>query len=295
MSKLLAYLGLFISVTIWSASFVAIEICLAYMSPLEVNVVRFALGSLILWGIYLLRGNKMAFEKKDQFKIAMAGVFGTAGYYHLAKLSMTLISPSMMNIATGAIPMITLIIAMLFFGKRTRFRNIFFIAMSFVGIIILTNPFTTEVSGSTMGIGLAIAGNVCWVIYTLVNEPLVAKYDKLNLLTLQMSYGAVALISIYWYQVATDQVLLLDTAAVLLKDDVIVYLGFITVFASIIAYHFYNYALEKVGVTLSALFINVIPVTSLIISVASGTGVLTFNKIVGCTLVVLAVYLIEDI
>ncbi len=65
--------------------------------------------------------------------------------------------------------------------------------------------------------------------------------------------------------------------------------------STVVAYFLYNYALQKVGVTLSALFINVIPVATLLISVAVGHEALSFSKSIGCLLVVVAVYMIEDI
>lgn len=295
MKKLLAYLGLFAAVTIWSISFVSIDICLDYISAMEVNIIRFFLASLFLWVVYLLRGVKMAFDRKDHFRIAVAGIFGTTGYYFFENISLEYISPATVSIVTGAIPIMTLIVAMLFMGKKTRFRNIFFIMISFVGIIVLTNPEPGQVDSSTFGIGLVFMANLCWVIYTLVNEPLNHKYDKLNLLTIQIFYGAIVYGIIYSFQVAEGNAGMLNLNEVLSNGELVYQLIFLAIMSSCVAYFLYNYALQKVGVTLSALFINVIPVATLLISIAIGHETFTFNKTIGCLLVVVAVYMIDDI
>lgn len=295
MKKFSGYMSLFIAVSIWSVTFIAIDYCLDYMSPLEVNVLRFSLGALFLWFIQFGRRKRMAFEGKDQFKIAIAGIFGTAGYYYFANVSLAYISPAMVSITAGAIPIITLIVGMLFMGTRTRFRNIVMIFMSFAGIIIMTDPFMSGAEGNFAGIGLVMVGSVCWVIYTLMNEPFTIKYDKLSLLTIQMTYGAAVLVTIYCVQIVTDSTMVMELTVFTENPVVIFYVLFISLLSSVATYHLYNVALEQVGVTISALFINVIPVVALGVSVAAGLEELTLNKVIGCVLVVLAVYLIEDI
>ncbi len=126
--------------TIWSISFVSIDISLEYISAMEINIMRFIIAVVFLWLVHLIRDVKMNFDKKDHIRIAFSGIFGTAGYYFFENISLTYISPSVVSIVTGAIPIMTLIVAMLFLGKKTKFRNIFFIMLSFVGIAILTGP-----------------------------------------------------------------------------------------------------------------------------------------------------------
>lgn len=295
MKKLLAYIGLFVAVTIWSISFVSIDVCLLYINAMEVNIFRFFIAAIFLWIVYLVRGVRMQFKRKDQLRIFLAGVFGTAGYYFFENVSLNYISPATVSIITGAIPIMTLIVAMLFLGKKTKFRNIFFIILSFVGIVILTNPAADRMTTDIKGILLVVMANLCWVIYTLVNEPLNHEYDKLNLLTIQVFYGAVVYGLIYFYQIGSGIAEPVNLTQVMMNTELVFQLVFLAIMSSCVAYFLYNYALQKVGVTLTALFINVIPVATLLLSVAIGHETFTFNKIIGCLLVVVAVYMIEDI
>lgn len=138
--------------------------------------------------------------------------------------------------------------------------------------------------------------NLCWVIYTLINEPLNHKYDKLNLLTIQVFYGTVVFVVVYMIQILTGQVELINVGKIMANSELVFFqLIYLSIMSTVVAYFLYNYALQKVGVTLSALFINVIPVATLLISVAVGHEALSFSKSIGCLLVVVAVYMIEDI
>lgn len=295
MQKFVAYIGLVVAVVIWSISFVSIDICLEYITASEVNVIRFAIASSILVVVFLLRGKKMKFRKKDLPKILLSGVFGTAAYYYFENISLDYISPAMVSIVTGAIPVMTLAIAMLVMGKRTKFRNIFFIMVSFSGIIVLTNPFSSVVSSNLSGIGLVLCANLSWVIYTLINEKLNQEYDKLNLLTIQMFFGTITFFIIYLVEIRLGKAVIVDISKIITNGPLVMHLLFLGALSSIVAYYLYNNALHIVGVTVSALFINIIPVATLLFSVVMKQETLSFNKVIGCVMVVSAVYFIEDI
>jgi drug/metabolite transporter (DMT)-like permease len=295
MRKLLAYIGLIVAVTIWSLSFISIDLCLDYMTVNEVNILRFTFSTALLWTLYFLRRQKLNFKKWDIPRIAISGIFGTAAYYYFESIGLDYVSPSNVSIITAAIPMMTLVIAMLFMSKKTRFRNIFLIGISFVGIVILADPKSTEIQSNYIGIGIVLIANICWVIYTILNERLTHKYDLLNLLTLQVTFGTMTFYFLYGVQIQLGHVEFMDLTLIFDNGRLVMNLLFLSVLASVLAYHLYNYALRTVGVTLSALFINVIPVVTLLVSVSVGQETLSFSKIIGCLLVVLAVYLIEDV
>jgi drug/metabolite transporter (DMT)-like permease len=191
--------------------------------------------------------------------------------------------------------MMTLVVAMLFMGKKTRFRNIFLIGISFVGVVVLADPNSSEIQSNMRGISIILLANLCWVIYTLLNERLNHKYDLLNLLTVQVSFGAIAFYILYLTEIQLGYSTFMNLGVIFSDGPLLWNLFFLSVLSSVVAYYLYNYALQKVGVTLSALFINVIPVITLLLSVFIGGETLSFSKIIGCLCVVIAVYLIEDV
>jgi len=296
MSKALGYLGLTVAVLLWGISFISIDILLQVMTVGEINVIRFILSNGVLWLIHFARMKKMSFHRKDLPLVALAGILGTAGYYYFENLGLTYISPGMVSIVTGAIPIITLVVAMLFFGKKTPFKNIFLVFLSFGGIVVLMKPWGEAGMTNVSGVGVVMLANVFWALYTLFNEGLNRKYDKLQLLTLQYSFGMVAFLGFYFYGLSSHpERQMLDLSLVLGSEKMIGHLVFVCIFVSVGAYFFYNYALAHIGVMISALFINVVPVVTLIISVGIGYEPLTFNKIVGCLMVVVAIFFIDDI
>lgn len=296
MSKLVAYIGLGIAVLIWGISFISIDIVLHTLTVSELNIVRFTIVNMVLWIIQWIRPYKLKIQVKDMPLITLAGILGTAGYYYFENLSLTMISPGIVSVVTGAIPITTLVIAMLFFGKKTRFRNISFICLSFIGIIILMNPFSGGESSGAMGVSVVMLANVFWSLYTLFNEHLNRKYDKLQLLTVQYTAGMIAFYCFYLHELSEYPDLEPVKIATIVGDPTVFgHVIFICIFASIVAYFFYNYALAHLSVMISALFINVVPVVTLIVSVGFGYETLDFSKVMGCLFVVIAIFFIEDI
>lgn len=295
MSKLLAYIGLGIAVIIWGMSFVSVDILLEYLTPLETNVLRFTFSSLILWMMVLLRNKRMGFLHKDIPVIMIAGAFGTAGYYFFENIGLLYLSPATVSIINGTIPIITIVIAMLFMGKKTKFRNLFLIGLSFAGIWVLSGGTSQGLDGQGKGLFLVMMGNLLWVLYTLFNERLNRAYDKLNLLAVQMTCGTVVIIAIYLMDLAMNPTKSSLDPALVMSTQVLGQMIFLTIFGTVLTYYLYNHAIEVIGVTISALFINVIPVVTLVLSVATMRESFSFDKIMGGLMVVIAVFFIEDL
>ena len=297
MVNVTAFIGLVFAVLLWGISFISIDVALLHITVMELNIVRFMVAVVVLWIIQWIRPKAFWIEKKDMPKMILAGVSGTAGYYYFENLALTMISPGMTSIVTGAIPVTTIIIAILFFGKRTRFKNIFMVGLSFVGVLVLMNPFSLETSQAVIkGVWTVMLANVFWSFYSLMNEGYNKKYDKLQVLTFQYTAGFVALFSTYLYDLSVNpEKEILDLGRILGNDTLVGHLIFICVFVSIGAYFFYNFALDHLGVMITALFINVVPVITMIISVGLSIETWTFNKVTGCWLVVVDIFFIEDI
>lgn len=296
MSKTLSYVGLVLAVLLWGVSFISVAIILEQLSVSELNIVRFVLANGVLWLIQLIRPVKMSFRPKDLPLIILAGVLGTAGYYYFEHLGLVMVGADLVSLVSGSIPIITLVIAILLFKKKTKFKNIFLVLISFGGMALLIQPGLQTSSSDAIGIGLVMVANIFWVLYTLFNETLNKKYDILQLLTLQYTAGMTAFIGFYLYELSTNPTLkMLTLNRISEESNVLGHLIFVSIFVSVGAYFLYNYALAHLGVMISALFINVVPVVTLIVSIAVGLEVLTFNRVAGCLLVVIAIFFIDDI
>lgn len=296
MKKAIAFIGLTLAVLLWAVSFISLDIILKKFTVAELNIIRFLVVNLILWLVQALRNKKMTFDQRDLPMVFVAGVFGTAGYYYFENMGLNYCSPGIVGIVTGAIPMTTLVIAMLFFGKKTRFKNIFLVGLSFTGVLILMAPNQEAVGANPVGVGVVMVANVFWALYTLFNEGFNKKYDKLQLLTVQYTSGMVALFAFYLYELSKNPEMQILTMDRILEDSLIFgHILFVSVFVSILAYFFYNYALSHIGVMITALFINIIPVLTIVISASIQYETLTFTKVLGSLLVVIAVFFIDDI
>lgn len=296
MTKSLSYIGLSLAVLLWGISFISVAIILEHLSVSELNIVRLLLSTAMLWLVELLRPKKMAFKAKDLPIIFLSGLLGTAGYYYFTNIGSILLSPDVISLVSGGIPVITLVVAIILFRKKTNFKNIFLVLVSFCGMAVLMNPWAEHTITNGRGIGVVLVGNLFWSLYTLLNEPLDRKYDVLQLLTLQYTAGLVVFSGYYFYElIRNPKIEMLTFAKVAAHSNVLGHLIFVALFVSIGTYYLYNYALVHLGVMISALFINVVPVMTLLVSIALGFQVLTFHQVAGTLLVVIAIFFIDDL
>ena len=293
MKKTMAFLALSISVFLWGLNFVAIHQILTVLSPLETNVVRFSGAALLLWLVQLVRSEHQTIKRKDMPKLMLAGCIGTAAYYSCVNGALLYVTPGVAGIASGAIPVITVIVSMLFLGMKTKFRNVALIGLSFAGIWILGgyDPGSVSLKGMT----LIMIGNLMFVIYSLIHERLEPSYDGLKVLAWEVTFGAVIIWCVYLYQLSLDpSVPIIALNDLIQSPKVVGNMIFLSVFGTVLTYYLYNMAIKEIGATMTALFINVIPVVAIIASVISGVDVLTFESVVGGLMIVTAVFFLEE-
>ena len=294
--KVLTYMAIGLAIILWSLSFPLLDFLLEHMTVMELNVIRFIMVTFILWPIQWVRPKKMTFASGDFLLIFITGIFGTASYSWLVTLGLTSLSPSMVGLATGAIPVTTLILALLFFQKKTPFRNMFLVFLSFMGVIIIMSPWQQGQLIQGVGIWQVLLANVFWAFYILLNRQFCQKYDKLQLLTVQFSAGTAMVLVYYLYVLSGNpEIRLMNISEVLERSDVLATMLAVVLLVSIVGYLLFNHIVVEAGAIMSVLGINVIPVVMLMIGVSLGLEMLTFNKVVGSVLVVTAMFFIDDI
>ena len=102
----LALLALF-----WGSSFVWIAIALRGFSPVQIVLIRLALGALVLVAILYARGLRLPGERRVWLHLIVAAVFGNAIPYTLFAVGEQHVSSSVAGVLNATTPLWTLIIA----------------------------------------------------------------------------------------------------------------------------------------------------------------------------------------
>lgn len=266
-TQYVAVAALIVSMIIWSVSGIAIKHALAVLPPFTMIVMRFVPSVLVMLIIGLVRRKHSLFclqrlEWRDVPLFLIAGFCQPFLYYLLETYAYdALNSPTIAETLLSTSPLLSPIFAAVLLRERVTKYNILGILISTAGVFALTLAGSTNYSiGSYWGIPLAFAAVSAAVIDSIMMRKAPLKYSSLSFVFYTQVVSLCFFIPI-WFVKEGPQVF--DNAQWTLDNGQFVTalwcVGYLTVFASVIAFILFCYALRQIGVTQANAFNNIRP------------------------------------
>jgi drug/metabolite transporter (DMT)-like permease len=244
-----------ICVILWGFSFISIKVAIAELPPMSFGVLRFAIALVFL--VFIKRriapGEKL--RRRDLPLLAGAGLFGVTFYFFCENNGVALVTASEASITIGSIPVITLLAERI--GgtvRRIAMRRVLGAALSIAGVCFVAGTSFT-VSGNLLGYLYMGGAALCWVAYCFLTRPLFGRCSQIHIVFWQSAFGFLGFLP---FALAEHSRWAAPGLPVMLHT---VFLG---IFCSAIAYWLYAQSLQVLGVAISAIFINFIPVVTAI-------------------------------
>lgn len=267
MKKPLPIIALLVSMIIWSVSGIAIKHALAVLPPFTMIVMRFVPSVLLMLIIGLVRRKHSLFclqkmELKDLPLFLIAGFCQPFLYYLLETYAYdALNSPTIAETLLSTSPLLSPIFAAVLLRERVTKYNILGILISTAGVFALTLAGSTNYSiGSYWGIPLAFAAVSAAVIDSIMMRKAPLKYSSLSFVFYTQLVSLCFFIPIWFVK---EGLQVFDNAQWTLDNGQFVTalwcVGYLTVFASVIAFILFCYALRQIGVTQANAFNNIRP------------------------------------
>lgn len=286
--KLIPYAAITFVMIIWGLSFLSIKVAVNILAPMTLALIRFLIASAILLVILKLREPDSRPAKEDLPRLIVSGIVGITLYFFFENHGIKLTTASTASIIVAVIPMLMVISDRIFCGTRLSWIKGVGVVLSFAGVFLVVGG-----SGQFSLTSKYFAGNMymlgaaaAWVIYSLVTRPLVRRYSQLAITTYQTLFGTLAIIPMAAFDVNRWS---------LVDGPLIAHVLFLAVFCSALGYYTYVYAINQVGVDVAALFINLIPVVTVVSSYYFLGEKITPAQLLGGGLVIASVYLGEFI
>jgi drug/metabolite transporter (DMT)-like permease len=207
--------------------------------------------------------------------IVFQGVMGVAGFNSLIYLAMqttTAINAVLVNSCT---PVIIVLISWAMFKDRLSLRQYLGVAISLGGVVLIISR--GEISTLlelhfNRGDILVFIASISWALYSANLK----RYPKgLHPLAYQMGIvlvGLIILLPLYLLEIFAGRILVLSTGS-------IVTIVYVALFASVLAFIFWNRAVTMLGANIAGPFIHLMPVFSTILAVIFLGEKLTPNHI----------------
>jgi drug/metabolite transporter (DMT)-like permease len=280
-----ALIEISLCVFFWGISFVSIKTVLPVYPPMSLGMLRFAIALVFLYFFKRYSekrtGKPERLEKRDLPSLIAAGVSGVTLYFFFENNGVKRVSVSEASIITGAIPVITMAAEALFMRRTVQKRRWLGAAISVAGVSLVSGV-SLAVSGSYAGYLFMAAAVICWVLYSFVTPELFSRRSQIYVVFWQSVFGFAGFVPFAILEMPGWGV---PGIAVWLH---IIFLGLA---CSALGYCFYARSLETLGISVSALFINFIPVISIIAGIFVMGDTLTPPQWLGAGLVIAGVYM----
>ena len=252
-------------VLFWGFSFISTKITVVIFPPMSLGMLRFAIAIIFLYIIKL----KLAPSEKLRIKniplLFAAGLTGVTLYFFFENNGIALVSASEASIAIGSIPVLMIITDWLLQKitnikqknrQPSKIRGWQWIGcfLSIAGVW-LTAKVSFAVSGSLLGYIYMSGAALSWVFYSFLTRSLSKEHSVIFIVFWQSLFGFICFVP---FSVMEFKNWGSPTA------EVIFHLLFLAVFCSALGHWFYVKAIEALNVTVSGIFLNIIPVITVI-------------------------------
>jgi len=281
---LLAFVSL-----VWAGSFVAVRLAVKEISPVDLGFLRFLVATPFMVLILLLSKKETRLPAKELLSLSVLGLTGVTLLYifQFIGIEYTTASTSAVLINTNVIFIVLL--SATFLKEKFPLRKSAGIALSFVGVLVvifaqMTNESIAFSNVFLIGCIFIILSAFCWAIYSIVGKRLLDKYDPFTVTTYAFVLG-----TIFFLPVVLPDITDVIQGVSFNGWMAILYLALI---CSVFGYVAWYYALSRLEAGRAAVFLNLIPLFTIVISFFTGE-IPTFIFLIGAILIIYGVYLTQ--
>jgi drug/metabolite transporter (DMT)-like permease len=288
-SILAAYGALVTAAMVWGGSIVAQKLALGALSAVEVSVLRGfgALAILVPLWWWRERGREK-FSRRDLGMLAVLGL-GVLGNHLLTLFGLRYISAAAAGVIIGAGPTITALLSSVLLHD-VPFRAVWLgCAVSFLGVALVSGTESAQVGERpVLGASLVVLGLVSWALYTIGGRRAMERFSALTVNWTTLLFSLVPQIPLVWIDSHVIQ-----TGVEAVPMETWLALGYLVVFATALGQQAWLFGVRGIGPSRAGVFVNLIPVSALILSALILGDAIGHKEVTGVSLILLGVWLVN--
>ncbi|MFW5490673.1 MAG: DMT family transporter [Desulfovibrio sp.] len=258
------YLFIVLGVLNWSGNFVAARGMAGQIEPSTLNLIRWGLAALL----FMPFGWRTFWRERAQVKrfwkeLCIIALCGVSLYDTLVFLAGQTCEALNMSLLSTLSPLLTALLCQWLYKEKLQARMYFGIGISTLGIALLvTDGDLTRLLTLHFAKGdlIILATALMSAIYNIVVKKAADSISQATLFMACSLFGTLFIVPIYLFQTGGQLVLPVFTPAIVWT------LLYLSIFASILCYLFWNMAVEVLGAPKTALFYYTLPPISAIVA-----------------------------
>ncbi|MEI4832590.1 EamA family transporter [Bacillus sp. FJAT-53711] len=279
---------LVVAIMLWGIAIAPTKWALHSFPPFILLFLRLSLAGCLFLPVYWSEVRRSYIPWK---RIIILSFTGVAGYFMFTSYGISLTSGMHVSIIDATLPLFIIMFSAVFLKEKISWKYWIGMFLGMCGVLLITIPGNqNESTSSFIGDLLILASTILFAFYNiLLKQP----KEEANLTsgaftTLTLLVGAIIVLPFTIFEVSYRGL-----------PDVITWnawgsLVYLIVGPTILAYLLWNKALEEVSAAVGGMYLNVLPLVSIMASVILLDEVITWRIVVGGGLVLLAVIWAEQ-
>jgi len=285
-NKLNTYMILSVAIIFWGLSFIGTKIALKSFSIFSYIFIRFAIASIIFLFIILFK-KIPKLNLRDHYNLIVLALFEPTLYFIFETNGLSHISATTASLIIATVPIVIMILAHFILKEFITQRKFIGIILSFIGVILLVTgdpQFSLSFEKSIKGVFFLALAVLCAAFYSVITRNLGSKLSAITITSFQIFYGTILLSPFFLFDLFNIQIEKISLEAIWA-------ILFLALFSTVAAFLAYNYTLTKITASQTAVFLNAIPVVTVIAACLILGENLTLQQASGGLIILSALYI----
>jgi drug/metabolite transporter (DMT)-like permease len=254
-SKRATYLMMGMLVFLWGLDFIAAKAAVDVTAPITIIFLKYFPATFVLLAIKLIKNRRFRLRKKDLPFFILCAIFGDVLYYASEYSALEYLPVSIVSLVLAFVPAISIVTEIFIYKRLPIFAVVLGIVASAIGVgMIVGADYHELLSGKLVGYLFIFGALISWNIYNFITERLSANYDAIELSLYQIA-GATIFSAPY-------ALFHMPSVSAMMAPKFLMAIIFLAVISGVIGFIVYVNSVAVIGVTPSALFSNMMPVTA---------------------------------
>ena len=271
-----------IATIFWAGAFIAGKFSVAEFPIISLVFFRFFFATIVIFPFMIRKEESWKIDKEDIPLMIKLGLIGMVGYHVFFFMALKFTSATNSSLIGATNPIITTIIAAIFLKSKIEKKHIISMICSFTGVMLivtggdLSNILNLDVNKGDFIMILAV---ICWASYSLMSKDALKKYSPIKVTSYAFLVCIITLLPFVFLEKPWEfipKVSALGWASVL----------YMSVFASVCGYLIQQISIKNIGPLKTNLYINLVPVFSMILAAVMLGEQITIVKIIAAVFIV---------
>ena len=283
-----AYTKLILMSLFFGGTFIAGRLIANEIPAAPAALLRFSIASVCLLGLLYWQEQRFPVPSAKQcFGLVCLGLTGVLGYNLLFLKALQTVEAGHTATLVSSNPVLIALLSALFLGERiTRLKALGICLSVFGAMVVATKGDLQTLAHFSAGDRAVIGSGCCWALYSVIGRQMLKTLSPLT----SVAYSAVAgALMLGVFTLCYQEPWMISSLSIQTWLGIL----YLALPGTVIAFWFYYQGIESLGVIKAGIFTNLIPVSTLILSVPILGEVPSLSMLGGTFLVFCGVYLVN--